>query len=108
MQPAAEPHDLLTAIREVEQATAERIRQAELDAEIRIARAQSRAKEIEQQARLDTGAEVAAALEAARNELAAEAAQMLAAADEDAAQIRARARLRQAAAVEAIVAYILP
>ncbi len=98
----------LAAIRHAEQATAERIRQAELAAEVRIARAQSQAKDIEQQARLDARAEVAAALEAARAELAAETERMLAAADENAAEIRARAALRQAAAVDAIVAYILP
>ncbi len=107
---AADPRvaDPLTAIRHAEQAAAERIRQAELDAEVRIARAQSQAKDLEQQARLDARTEVAAALEVARRELAAEAERMLAAADEDAAQIRARARLREAAAVEAIVAYVLP
>ncbi len=107
---AADPRvaDPLTAIRHAEQAAAQRIRQAELDAEVRIARAQSQAKDLEQQARLDARTEVAAALEVARRELAAEAERMLAAADEDAAQIRARARLREAAAVEAIVAYVLP
>ncbi len=98
----------LAAIRHAEQATAERIRQAELDAEVRIARAQSQAKDIEQQARLDARAELAAALEAARAELAAETERMLAAADEDAAEIRARAALRQAVAVDAIMAHILP
>lgn len=105
--PPTTTHDPLIAIRQAEQAVTERVREAEADAQAQVVQAQARAKLIEHETQLAARQEVAATLEAVHAELAAETAQLLAAADRDAQQIRTRARLRQEVAVEAILAYIL-